>query len=92
MGTPNILSLAPLIGSLEMFLEAGIGNIRKKRITKALKENHVIPDFRSPNTIRLAPVALYCSYSDVWNVVQILKTIMVEKQYEKFAKGRNVVA
>ncbi|MBP1930853.1 kynureninase [Ammoniphilus resinae] len=136
IGTPHILSLAPLIGSLDMFMEAGIENIRKKslqltqylmdlihhelgeysftignpledhcrgghvclehdeavRITKALKVNRVIPDFRSPNIIRLAPVALYNSYSDIWQVVQILKTIMVEKQYEKFSKDRDVVA
>ena len=136
IGTPHILSLAPLIGSLDMFAEAGIGNIRKKslqltqylmdlthhelheygftignpleddcrgghvclehdeavRISKALKENCVIPDFRSPNIIRLAPVALYSSFSDVWHVVQILKKIMVEKQYEKFSKSRDIVA
>lgn len=136
IGTPHVLSLAPLIGSLEIFAEAGIENIRRKslainqyfmnlieheladlgyvignprldhqrgghvslehkeaaRICKALKENGVIPDFRSPNIIRLAPVALYNSYEDVWNVVQILKTIIEEKQYEKFPTGREIVA
>jgi kynureninase len=62
------------------------------RICKALKENGVIPDFRAPNIIRLAPVALYTSYSEVWEVVQILKKIMEERQYEKFANEREVVA
>jgi kynureninase len=136
IGTPHVLSLAPLIGSLEIFAEAGIENIRRKslainqyfmnlieheladmgyvignprldhqrgghvslehkeaaRICKALKENGVIPDFRSPNIIRLAPIALYNSYEDVWNVVQILKTIIEEKQYKKFPTGREIVA
>lgn len=136
IGTPHVLSLAPLLGSLEMFAEAGIGNIRRKsllltnflidlidneisemgftigsprnesfrgghvglehkeaaRICKALKENRVIPDFRAPNMIRLAPVPLYNSFEDVWNVVQLLKTIMEEKQYEKFNNERDVVA
>ncbi len=136
IGTPHVLSLAPLLGSLEMFTEAGIENIRQKslqlnrylmdlleyelsgfgftigtpledkrrgghtslehkdaaRICKALKENHVIPDFRAPNIIRLAPIALYNSYTDVWNIVEILKKIMVEKEYEKFENERNVVA
>ncbi|MEH7378682.1 kynureninase [Neobacillus drentensis] len=136
IGTPHVLSLAPLLGALEIFAEAGIENIRAKslninqylmdlinqelhdfgftignpsddirrgghvsleheeaaRICKALKENGVIPDFRAPNIIRLAPVALYTSYTEVWEVVQILKKIMTEKQYEKFKNEREVVA
>src|SRR6478752_4429719 len=54
------------------------------RICKALKENGIIPDFRAPNIIRLAPVALYTSYTEVWEVVQTLKKIMNDKEYEKF--------
>lgn len=136
IGTPHVLSLAPLLGALEIFAEAGIENIRAKslninqflmdlinqelhdfgftignpsddfrrgghvslehkeaaRICKALKENGVIPDFRAPNIIRLAPVALYTSFSEVWEVVQILKKIMEDRQYEKFANEREVVA
>ncbi|MGG3468683.1 kynureninase [Neobacillus pocheonensis] len=136
IGTPHVLSVAPLIGSLEIFAEAGIENIREKslqinqyfmnlieleladmgfeignpeedkrrgghvclehpeaaRICKSLKENHIIPDFRAPNIIRLAPIALYTSYEEVWKVVQTLKVIMTEKQYEKFANEREVVA
>ncbi|USK36560.1 kynureninase (plasmid) [Bacillus sp. F19] len=136
IGTPHVLSLAPLIGSLEIFKEAGIKNIREKsleinrylmnlieyelkdygfvignpredirrgghvsleheeaaRICKALKDNGVIPDFRAPNIIRLAPVALYTSYKETWEVVQILKKIMSDKQYEKFENKREVVA
>ncbi|NHC41433.1 kynureninase [Bacillus sp. MM2020_1] len=136
IGTPHILSLAPLLGALEIVTEAGIENIRAKslqinqylmdlinqelhefgftignpiedfrraghvclehkeaaRICKALKENGVIPDFRAPNIIRLAPVALYTSYEEVWEVVQILKKIMTEKLYEKFKNEREVVA
>ncbi|MEC1523618.1 kynureninase [Neobacillus niacini] len=136
IGTPHVLSLAPLLGALEIFAEAGIENIREKslkinrflmdlldqelsemgftignpvddvrrgghvslehkeaaRICKSLKENGIIPDFRAPNIIRLAPVALYTSYSEVWEVVQILKNIMEERQYEKFANEREVVA
>lgn len=136
IGTPHALSLAPLLGSLEIFAEAGIENIRQKslvitqyfmdlieheladmgfvignpsddlrrgghvalehseaaRICKSLKENGIIPDFRAPNIIRLAPVALYTSYAEVWKVVQTLKIIMTEKQYEKFTNEREVVA
>ncbi|MFF2446976.1 kynureninase [Neobacillus sp. NPDC058068] len=136
IGTPHILSLAPILGSLEIFQEAGIENIRRKslsltrymmelidyelrgmgfsitnpmddryrgghislehheaaRICKALKDNKVTPDFRAPNVIRLAPIALYTSYHDIWKTVHILKTIMIEEQYKKFSNEREVVA
>ena len=136
IGTPHILSSAPLLGSLEMFQEVGMEAIREKslkltnymmmqielelgeynfvianpresikrgghiflahneaaRICKALKEHQVIPDFRSPNGIRLAPVALYNSFEDVWSTVQILKKIMEEELYKKHENKRDVIA
>lgn len=136
IGTPHLLSLAPLIGSLEIFEEAGIGKIREKslrqtrylmelvekelagmgfsignpredhrrgghvslvhpeavRICKSLKEKGVIPDFRAPDVIRLAPVALYTAYTELWEAVQRLKWIMEEKDYERHEKKRGVVA
>ncbi len=136
IGTPHILSSAPLLGSLEIFEEAGIENLREKslsltkfmmdlinqelyefgfticnpsedhrrgghvslkheeaaRICKALKANLVTPDFRSPNVIRLAPVALYSSHEDVWETIQLLKKIMTNEEYKQFENTRNVVA
>ncbi|MEH7391357.1 kynureninase [Bacillus sp. JJ1503] len=136
IGTPHILSTAPLLGSLEIFAEAGIENIREKslkmtgymmyligtelsdfefsignpaenerrgghvclehreaaRICKALKDHHVIPDFRAPNVIRLAPIALYTTFEDIWETIQILKRIMVNEEYKKYENARNVVA
>lgn len=135
IGTPHVLSLAPVIGALELFGEATIEKVRAKslaltdyflrlideeltgfgftvgnpidesrgghillehkeaaRICKALKQDGVIPDFRAPNGIRLAPVALYNTFEDVWHTVQILKIIMEEKRYEQFENKRGVVA
>jgi kynureninase len=136
IGTPHILSAAPLLGALDIFSEAGIAKIRKKslaltdymmalvahelkedalkicnpvsdwqrgahiylehpesaRICKALKAQGVIPDFRTPCGIRLAPVALYNSFTDVFDCIQILKTIMREETYKNFTHGREVVS
>jgi kynureninase len=136
IGTPHIFSLAPLIGSLELFHEAGMERLREKslrlthymmdlieselaglgfsignpiederrgghvclvhneaaRICKALKERDVVPDFRAPDVIRLAPIALYTSFQDVWEAVQRLKSIMVEKAYERYENKREVIA
>lgn len=135
IGTPHVLSLAPVLGALELFEEVGIKRVREKslqltsylldligkeldghgfiignpvdesrgghillehkeaaRICSALKEDGVIPDFRAPNGVRLAPVPLYNSFEDVWHTVQKLKRIMDEKRYEKFENKRGVVA
>lgn len=62
------------------------------RLTKALKDKGVIPDFRYPNVIRLAPIAFYVSYEDVYNLVDIIIDIMETKEYEKYDGNRGTVA
>ncbi|MBM7622215.1 kynureninase [Bacillus tianshenii] len=62
------------------------------RICKSLKEYGVVPDFRKPSIIRLAPVALYTTYEEIFQTIEILKKIMKEKHYEKFSNEREVVA
>lgn len=135
-GTQNILSMAPIEGSLELFEEVGMDNIRKKslaltdyliklidevlspygftvgtpreaskrgghvalihedaiRINEAMKAAGIIPDYRSPNVIRLAPVAFYVSFEDVYHVVKRIKSIMDEKAYEGYSGVRGPVA
>lgn len=136
IGTPNVLSAAPLLGALKTFEDAGIERIREKslqltaymmelidhildgygfvicnpqndaqrgahiylehpeaaRICKALKMKNIIPDFRKPSGIRLAPVALYNSFQDVYETIQVLKEIMDEKLYEQFSNERTIVS
>ena len=62
------------------------------RICKALVDEKIIPDNRPPNIIRLAPIAFYTSYEEVFDTVQVLKRIIVEKSYEKYSEERNVVS
>ena len=62
------------------------------RICKALKANGVVPDFRVPNGIRLAPVPLYNTFTEVWAAVQILKKVMEQEEYKQFSNTRDVVA
>ncbi|MDX9798064.1 MAG: kynureninase [Bacteroidales bacterium] len=61
------------------------------RICLALKDRNVIPDFREPNVIRLAPVALYVSFEDIHKVIDIIEEIAREKAYEKFPNIRTLV-
>jgi kynureninase len=139
MGTPSLLSAAPLEGSLEIFAEVGIEALRKKslrmtsyliylvdellsgnpygfsigsprdesrrgghvaiehqteavRLCSALRARGVVPDFRPPNIIRTAPMALYNSYHEVWQVVNHLKQIVDGREYERFSKERGAVS
>lgn len=136
IGTPHVFSLAPLLGALELFEEAGIGRIRAKSlaltdfmlemmdnelksydieivsprahdergghilighekaagINEALKSKGVIPDFRAPSYVRIAPVAMYNSFEDVYHTVRILKEILDDKLYDEFGNKRGVVA
>ncbi|NIK11342.1 kynureninase [Alkalibacillus almallahensis] len=61
-------------------------------ICKALKERDITPDFRAPNVIRLAPVAFYVSYHDIYRTVQILKDIMTNETYKQYQNERDVIA
>ncbi|MFL5342922.1 MAG: kynureninase, partial [Gemmataceae bacterium] len=62
------------------------------RICKALKARGVVPDFRMPEVIRLAPVALYNTFHEVWRTVQHLKAIIDRREYEQFPQGRDLIA
>jgi len=135
IGTPHLLSLAPLLGSLELFEEAGVAALRAKslaqtdylielteaeldgfgfrlvtprahsergghislshpeawRICAALKAAGVVPDFRPPDLIRLAPAPLYTSFADCARAIERLKKVMLTKAYEKIPATRPLV-
>jgi kynureninase len=129
IGTPSMLALAPLAGSLELIAEAGgVSALRARslalthalrteierelsvhgftvvtprqdsehgghlalahpdawRIYQALKAAGVVPDFRPPNLIRLAPAPLYNTADDCRKAVARLRTIMLERRHESF--------
>jgi kynureninase len=62
------------------------------QIVRALKARGVVPDFRPPNVIRLAPVPLYVSYTDVWDTVQHLREIIASGEYRTLAESRELVS
>lgn len=61
------------------------------RINKALIAQGVIPDFRPPCVIRIAPVALYNTFLDVWEVARYLKEIIEKKDHERFSNERKII-
>ena len=47
-------------------------------LTQALRERHVVPDFRAPDLIRLGFTSLTMSYADVWDAIDRLTVIWRE--------------
>ncbi len=69
----------------------GVAHKEGWRINQALIARGVIPDFRPPNIMRLAPIPLYISYHDIWKVTQHLKAVIDNKEYQKFKDERSTV-
>lgn len=134
-GTPNMFSMAPLEGVLNIYEEAGIDRIRAKslnltaylmyliderlkeygysynnetederrgghvalvhkeayRICLALKAHDIVPDYREPDVIRLAPIALYNSYQDAYKLIDALEIIGRNKEWELYSNERALV-
>ena len=66
-----------------------LGHPEGLRIDRALiEEMNVIPDFRYPDNIRLGVAPLYTSYGDIYEGVNRLRTVIVEKRYEKYPTER----
>lgn len=62
------------------------------RICCALKARGIVPDFRPPRIIRVAPVALYNTYQEVWEVANTLKAIIDNGEVENFPRERSAVS
>lgn len=62
------------------------------RICKVLKRRGVVPDYRMPNVVRLAPVALYNTFHEVWRAAALLKEIAERREFEQVPPGRNLIA
>lgn len=61
-----------------------IGHPDAARICVALRKfANVIPDYRTPNTIRLAIAPLPTSYVEVWDGFQRIRDLTETRQYEK---------
>jgi kynureninase len=57
-----------------------------KRIAFALRQiSNVIPDYRAPNSVRLAISPLQNSYVEIWDGFERLRDLVATKQYEKIS-------
>ncbi len=84
--------LAPLGFTLNSPRDAGrrgshvsLGHVEGMRIDLALiNDMQVLPDFRSPDNIRLGIAPIYTSFVDIHSAVMRLRQIVVDRLYEKY--------
>jgi kynureninase len=55
------------------------------RITQALIDQKVIPDYRTPDRLRLGPAPIATSFTDVWDGMDRLRRIVDDKAYERYS-------
>lgn len=69
-----------------------LGHPDAARICVALRQfAHVIPDYRTPSSIRLAIAPLPTSYVEVWDGFQRMRDLVASRQYEKITKSESRV-
>lgn len=69
-----------------------LGHPEAWRIAQALKaEMEVIPDFRTPDNLRLSVAPLYTSYGELFEAADRLRKVVEWKLYEKYETGMETV-
>ena len=94
LGMPTRTALPECVGvRLEGVLAPGVSSTDLAlTLTAFLRARGVVPDFRAPNVIRLAPVPLYSTYHELWQTVQALREIIDTGAHLRLAEGRELVA
>jgi kynureninase len=61
------------------------------QVTQALIERGVVPDFRTPDRVRLGPAPLYTRFADVWDAMDRFRAVLAEGAHERFPAERGRV-
>ncbi|CAN5846581.1 hypothetical protein BH18ACT7_BH18ACT7_16710 [soil metagenome] len=61
------------------------------RICRALIDRRVVPDFRTPDRLRLGPAPLTTSYAEVWDGLDRLRRLVEDGVHESYADSRSRV-
>ena len=71
--TDRIEIITPKVRGCQISIRVKNGN---KELFDKITEKGVVADWREPDIMRLAPVPLYNSFSDIFNFYNILKTVL----------------
>jgi kynureninase len=58
------------------------------QLTQALIDRQVVPDFRTPDRVRLGPAPLYTRFVDIWDAMQRFRGVLVEGAQERYPAAR----
>ncbi|WP_369137250.1 kynureninase [Modestobacter versicolor] len=61
------------------------------QLTQALVDRGVVPDFRTPDRLRLGPAPLYTRFVDVWDAMDRLRTVLAEGAHHGYPTARRRV-
>jgi kynureninase len=54
------------------------------QLTQALIERRVVPDFRTPDRVRLGPAPLYTRFADVWDAMDRFRGVLADGAHEAY--------
>src|SRR4051794_12273421 len=58
------------------------------QLTQALIDRSVVPDFRTPDRVRLGPAPLYTRFVDIWDAMQRFREILESGAQERYPAER----
>jgi kynureninase len=58
------------------------------QLTQALLDRGVVPDFRTPDRLRLGPAPLYTRFVDVWDAMDRVRAVLAEGAHEGYPTER----
>jgi kynureninase len=58
------------------------------QLTQALIDRRVVPDFRTPDRVRLGPAPLYTRFVDVWDAMDRFRAVLDERAFEVYPAAR----
>jgi kynureninase len=61
------------------------------QLTQALVDRGVVPDFRTPDRVRLGPAPLYTRFVDVWDAMDRFRAVLAEGAHEAYPTERSRV-
>ncbi|MCW2568669.1 MAG: kynureninase [Mycobacterium sp.] len=61
------------------------------QVCRALLDRDVVPDFRTPDRLRLGPAPLYTRFTDVWDGVDAIRAIVTAGEHERYPAERGRV-
>ncbi|RBY75762.1 kynureninase [Geodermatophilus sp. TF02-6] len=64
---------------------------RAWQLTQALVDRSVVPDFRTPDRVRLGPAPLYTRFVDVWDAMDCIREVLATGAHEAYPTERSRV-